>query len=72
MEGAEHEGAGGSSNEEEHREVEPGGASEDHEGAEHEGRGDSGVPEGAGEGASSTEHEGAEQEKAIADDRGPG
>ena len=71
-EGAEHEGAGGSSNEEEHREVEPGCASEEHEGAEHEGRGDSGVPEGAGEGASSTEHEGAEQEKAVADDRGPG
>ena len=76
-EGAEHEGAGGSSNEEEHREVEPGGAGGEHEGAVREGRGDSGVP---GEGASSTEHEeasggeheGAEQEKAVADDGGPG
>ena len=76
-EDAEHEGAGGSSNEEEHREVEPGGAGGEHEGAVHEGRGDSGVP---GEGASSTEHEeasggeheGAEQEKAVADDGGPG
>ena len=76
-EGAEHEGAGGSCSEEEHREVEPGGAGGEHEGAVHEGRGDSGVP---GEGASSTEHEeasggeheGAEHEKAVADDGGPG
>ena len=74
---AKHEGAGGSSNEEEHREVEPGRAGGEHEGAVREGRGDSGVP---GEGASSTEHEeasggeheGAEQEKAVADDGGPG
>ena len=80
--GGEHEGAEGASStahegEEEHREVEPGGAGGEHEGAVHEGRGDSGVP---GEGASSTEHEeasggeheGAEQEKAVADDGGPG
>ena len=57
-----HEGAGGSSNGEELGEVKhkgTGGAGEEHEGAEHDG-------------ASGGGHEGAEQEKAAADEGGPG